>query len=135
MGLSYRMFRRLTCAECMPKPRGGGAPNGRYGAPMRTKDNVSSSRSAVSRVAGGKLTLYCRQQRRDVAGDDLERVEESFADSPWQHQVQYFMHLTGQRGANRCGEHRQALEDGCFEGGAFLPATLACCVYVITHPL
>jgi hypothetical protein len=55
-----------------------------------------------------------------MAGDDFESVKQSLADTPRKHQVQYLMHLTGQRRSNRCGEHRQALEDRCFEGCAFL---------------
>lgn len=69
-----------------------------------------------------------------MAGDNFECVEESFTDTPWKHQVQDFMHLTGERRSDRGGEHRQTLEDGCFEGCSFF-AGLSVCDASMVHTL
>lgn len=60
-----------------------------------------------------------------MPSDDLESVEEGFAQTPGEHQVEHLMHLTCQHRPDRARQHGETLEDGGFEGSILLSTRIS----------
>ena len=58
------------------------------------------------------LTLYAAEQWGYMASDDDQSLSQRFRQSPLEHEIQHFVHMSCEAGAESCCQHRNALEDG-----------------------
>lgn len=58
------------------------------------------------------LTLYAAEQWGYMASDDDQSLSQRFRQSPLEHEIQHFVHMSCEAGTESCCQHRNALEDG-----------------------
>jgi hypothetical protein len=51
-----------------------------------------------------------------VIGNSRKSVVQGITDTPWEHDIEDFVHRAGQHRPNRCGEHSKTLKYRSFKG-------------------